>query len=171
MEEKQLVLNAKGGDKEAFCKLYSLYKDRLYRYALYRLGNREDAEDAVSDCVLSAFKQIEKLKKPEAFSSWIFTILRFSCNAVIERRNKTGNALDIDDAKSLIGTSDETMTENAELQQALNILKDDEREIVLMSVAMGLSSKEIAKIHGLTSGAVRSKLSRSLKKMREFLGD
>lgn len=171
MEEKQLALNAKGGDKEAFCKLYSLYKDRLYRYALYRLGNREDAEDAVSDCVLSAFKQIEKLKKPEAFSSWIFTILRFSCNAVIERRNKTGNALDIDDAKSLIGTSDETMTENAELQQALNILKDDEREIVLMSVVTGLSSKEIAKIHGLTSGAVRSKLSRSLKKMREFLGD
>ena len=68
MDEKQLVLNAKNGDKEAFTALYSIYKDRLYRYAFYRLSNPEDAEDAVSECVLSAFWEIKNLKTvtPEA---------------------------------------------------------------------------------------------------------
>ena len=49
------------------------------------------------------------------------------------------------------------------------MVKDDEKEIVLLSVVAGFSSKEIGKIVDMTSGAVRSKLSRSLKKMRDFL--
>ena len=85
MDEKQLVLSAKNGDKEAFCALYSLYKTRLYRYAFYRLGNPEDAEDAVSDCVIAAFEHIKTLKKAEAFPAWIFAILYRSCNAVISQ--------------------------------------------------------------------------------------
>ena len=40
--------------KDEFCKQYGMCKDKLYRYALYRLGNPDDAEDAVSDAVLSA---------------------------------------------------------------------------------------------------------------------
>ena len=56
-----------------------------------------------------------------------------------------------------------------ELSEALDILSDDEREIVILSVVAGLSSKEISDLTGLTAGSVRSKLSRSLTKMREFL--
>ncbi len=171
MDEKQLVISAKSGDKDAFCALYSLYKDRLYRYALYRLGVPEDAEDAVSDCVLSAFKQIEKLKKPEAFSAWLFTILRYSCNAAINRQSINSKTESIDEMAETLSVSDESITEKTELRQALDILKDDEKEIVLMSVVLGLNSKEIARATDLTAGAVRSKLSRSLKKMRDFLGD
>ncbi len=44
MNEKQLIHSAGKGDKEAFAKLYGLYKDRLYRYAYYRLGNSCDAK-------------------------------------------------------------------------------------------------------------------------------
>ena len=112
MRESDLVKMAKSGDKEAFCRLYSLYKDRLYRYAYYRLGNYDDAQDAV------------------------FTIM------------------------------DESKTE---LAQALDILSSDEKEIVLLSVVGGFTSKEISKITGLTAGSVRSKLSRSLAKMRNYL--
>lgn len=171
MDERQLVLNAKKGDSDAFCALYSLYKDKLYRYAFYRLGVREDAEDAVSDCVLSAFKQMNKLKKPEAFSSWLFTILRFSCNTFIESQKRAREASNIEDVANTLSTDLSNTIEKTELQQALSILKDDEKEIVLMSVVFGFNSKEIAKTVSLTSGAVRSKLSRSLTKMREFLGE
>ncbi|MCR5207765.1 MAG: RNA polymerase sigma factor [Eubacterium sp.] len=171
MDERQLIISAKQGDKDSFCELYSIYKDRLYRYALYRLGNPEDAEDAVSDCVLSAFKQIGNLKKPEAFSSWLFTILRASCVTYIVRQSLQNKTEDIDGMKDAAGSDMESTIRKTELQQALDILRDDEREIVLMSVVLGLNSKEIAKAVDMTSGAVRSKLSRSLKKMREFLGD
>lgn len=171
MEEKKLVITAAQGDKDAFCELYSLYKDRLYRYAFYRLGNPEDAEDAVSDCVLSAYKQIAKLKKPEAFSSWLFTILRASCCAAISRQAISRMNTDITEFSETLSEDMQSEIDKTELQQALSILKDDEKEIVLLSVVSGFTSKEIAKITGLTSGAVRSKCSRSISKMREFLGE
>ena len=64
MNEK-LINEAIAGSKEAFCSLYGEYKDRLYRYALYRLGDPTDAEDAVSDCVLAAWQGIGGLRKSQ----------------------------------------------------------------------------------------------------------
>ena len=58
---------------------------------------------------------------------------------------------------------------STELAEAMSLLSDEERSIVLLSVIGGLSSKEIAETTDLSAGAVRSKLSRSLAKMREFL--
>ncbi len=169
MDEKNLIMLAKAGDRDAFCALYSLYKDRLYRYAFYKLGNQQDAEDAVSDCVLSAFIQVGSLKKAEAFSAWIFRILYCTCSSIakaqIERR-KTEN---IDDLENNLCSDFTNSIEKTELQQALSVLKESEREIVLLSVVGGFKSKEIGKIMDMTSGAVRSNLSRSLKKMKDFL--
>jgi RNA polymerase sigma-70 factor (ECF subfamily) len=56
-----------------------------------------------------------------------------------------------------------------ELEEALEQLTEQEREIVLMAVVGGLKSPEIAEATGLTAGSVRSKLSRSLSKMRRYL--
>ncbi len=55
MKENKPVKKAQKGDSDAFCELYNLYKNRLYKYAYYRLSNANDAEDAVMDCVLSAY--------------------------------------------------------------------------------------------------------------------
>ena len=84
MNESELTKSAIAGDSGAFCDLYDLYRVRLYRYAYYRLRDRDDAEDAVSSCVLSAWEQIGKLKDPEAFPAWIFRILRGSCAGIIK---------------------------------------------------------------------------------------
>lgn len=169
MRESDLVKMAKGGDKEAFCRLYSLYKDRLYRYAYYRLGNYDDAQDAVSDCIVSAYEQIKNLRRAEAFSSWIFKILYAACSAYIKQQMRQRELDDIDSVRqssNLFTLMDESKTE---LAQALDILSSDEKEIVLLSVVGGFTSKEISKITGLTAGSVRSKLSRSLAKMRNYL--
>ena len=89
----------------------------------------------------------------------------------VQYKNGTFGHIYIDEMAETLSVSDESITEKTELHQALDILTDDEREIVLMSVVLGLNSKEVAKITDYTSGAVRSKLSRSLKKMKDFLGD
>lgn len=164
-----MVLAAAAGDRDAFCCLYGLYKDKMYRYAFYRLGNPDDAEDAVSDCVISAFEQIGRLKKADAFSYWIFRILYCSCNAQIKSQINRCQTDDIESLSDKISTNIDTAVERTELQQALDILSDGEKEIVLLSVVSGFNSKEIARITDMTPGSVRSKLSRSLKKMRKFL--
>lgn len=170
MYEKELVLNAKKGDLKAFCCLYDMYKKRLYDYAYYKLGNPSDAEDVVQDCVLTAFEEIHKLKKPEAFSSWIFRILYCGCSANIKVQiSQRNNQVNIETYENILSYDNDIEFEREELKQALSILKEDERTIVLLSVIAGFNSKEISKITGYSSGNVRQKLSRSLAKMKKYL--
>lgn len=167
MEEKRLIDQAVKGDRDAFCELYGLYKDRLFRYAFYRLGNAASAEDAVSECVLAAWKGIGSLRSARAFSAWIFRILNAACSkqlrVMISERENMERVFN----ESNRYVSDSSLT--LELSEALGQLTEDERNIVLMSVVAGLKSREIASIFGITAGSVRSKLSRSLSKMRKFL--
>ena len=166
MNEYELVKAAKSGDKDAFCSLYGLYKDRLYRYAYYKLNNSQDAQDAVQDCVISAFEQISALKSCKAFPSWIFTILRGVCTKYIKLQIHQRHGVDMNEASNLFNVMSD---DSAVLSGALEILNPQERDIVLLSVVAGFTSKEISRIVGLTSGSVRSKLSRSLAKMRDYL--
>ena len=150
MNEKELVIKAKKGDINAFCLLYDMYKKKLYNYAYYKLGNSADAEDVV-------------------FSSWLFRILYCGCSANIKTQiSNKGNA-DISNYENSISYDNNLEFEREELKQALNILKTDERNIVLLSVVAGFNSKEISKITGYSSGNVRQKLSRSLSKMKIYL--
>ena len=169
MSEKELVIKAKGGDIQAFTILYSRYQKKLYSYAFYRLGNASDAEDAVSDCVLSAFEQIEQLKNAEAFSSWIFRILYCCCTSAMKNQINQRHTDNIDDYENMFCITYDETDEQIELKKALALLDEEEREIVLLSVVAGFKSREIAKINGMTAGSVRSKLSRSLAKMKTYL--
>ena len=53
-----LIARARAGDKQAFAQLYLQHKDSLYRYAYFKLGNAQDAQDAVSDCIVEAYAGI-----------------------------------------------------------------------------------------------------------------
>lgn len=169
--QRELISRAKRGDKRAFASLYSLYKDRLYRYALYRLGNTEDANDAVCDTVLKAYEQIGSLRKTSAFNSWIFTIHSAVCSGYIKEQIRKRELCSIDDFKSSDELKCSLNTQSLELNEAMSVLNEQEKEIVLLSVVAGFNSKEISGLTGLSDGGVRSKLSRSLAKMRVFWGD
>ena len=170
MDEK-LVNEAIAGSKEAFCTLYGQYKDKLYRYALYRLGDPDDAEDAVSECVLAAWKSVGSLRSAGAFGSWIFRILSNCCAAHIRSLITARDNLErvYNEGPGSAGNVTVPASLSAELAEALSQLKDDERDVVLLSVIGGLNSSEVAALTGLSPGGVRSKLSRSMAKMREFL--
>lgn len=167
--DERLINEAIAGSREAFATLYGSYKDRLYRYALYRLGSPEDAEDAVSECVLAAWKNIGSLRSSKAFSSWIFRILSNCCASRIKEAigSREGIEKVIREGGFIPGGSNPSLA--VELNEAMAELSDQEREIVLLSVIAGMTSSEIAGLTGLPAGTVRSKLSRSLAKMREFL--
>lgn len=170
--EISLAEKARSGSREAFCELYGMYKDRLYRYALYRLGDPDDAEDAVSECILAAWKGIRSLRNTSAFGAWIFRILYTCCmkhirDAVNLRDNLAGIYEKDLGSRSASGSEDVALS--VEIAEALSQLSDDDREIVLLSASAGLTSSEIAAITGMNPGTVRSRLSRSMARMREFL--
>ena len=166
MDEKSLVKQAIRGDKDAFAALYARYRDDLYRYALFRLGQPEDAYDAVSACVVTAYESIYQLRAAGAFRSWIFRILYYACGKQIALQQEQRGRADAEELDRLPAREDRL---SPELQEALASLSPEDRDIVLLSVIAGYNSKEIASMTQLKATTVRSRLSRALAKMRAFL--
>ena len=168
---KDLIKDAKKGDAAAFGRLYAELSHELYRFALYYLHREQDAEDAVQDAALAAYKNIRNLQKPESFRSWFFKILSNECKKYLIRR--AAHPEDPTDEFPTLAdvSSGQDHALRFELADLLNALPDEDRQIVLLSVLEGYNSKEIAQITGIRANTVRSRLSRSLHKIRAELED
>ena len=103
MTQAERVRQAQAGDVDAFCALYTAYQQKLFHYAYYKLGNVQDVEDVVQDCMLTAFEQLGMLKKPEAFGSWLFSILYHGCAGAIKEQITRRNQSDIAQALPAAG--------------------------------------------------------------------
>ena len=163
-ERTKYLREAQNGNAEAFGRLYAELSTELYRFALWYLKNPENAEDAVQDAALNAFKNIRALKKPQAFKSWFMHILANCCKDILADRSRL----------HLVG-EDEAQLENAAyyadfsdgtVERYLDRLNETDREIVLLSVLGDYKSAEIGQMLRLSATAVRSRLSRALHSLR-----
>ena len=100
-------------DAIAFKELYKTVYQDLYRFALCMMHHPQDAEDAVSEAVLSAYENIHKLRKEEAFRSWIFQILANVCRRKLKSRERTETELKEDHALP------HTVTDSAQMSSVL----------------------------------------------------
>lgn len=169
-ELDHLVAEAQTGSSQAFSAVYGFYAKDLYRFALYYTGNGADAEDCVQEAVLLAFRKIASLKKISSFQSWMFKILSNVCKGKLLESADRRFPVPIHEIQET--EPDRTVTDaglSAEISDALNRLAPDERQIVLLRVIGRYKSSEIAAMLGLAPGTVRSKLSRSLTKLRNIL--
>ncbi|GHT84052.1 hypothetical protein FACS18947_0940 [Bacteroidia bacterium] len=162
-EYVEFALQAKNGDIQAFAKLYEMVYQDMYRFALYTLKNRQDAEDVVSDAVTDAFASIRGLRSAESFKGWIFRILSNKCKRKLrEYVNKTMELPD-------------DLCQETDFEEALAVkgafakLTNEERLILSMSVFAGYTSREIGQILHKNDNTIRSEKSRALQKMEQFL--
>ena len=167
------VINARLHKDSGFEKLYiSIYED-LYKMAFYIMGNKECAEDVVSETIIDAYNSISGLRDENKFEQWIIRILTVKCKRKFkEKYNKITvynpqvsdlSEMEMNDEKSEKGF------EHTAVRLALDKLSRDEKIIVTLSVVEGYQSKEIGKILSMNASTVRSKLNRSLKKMKIYL--
>lgn len=166
--QKHLVGLAKGRDAEAFGKLYETLWTDLYKFALYCLGNREEAEDAVQDTAIDAFNNIHKLRSEDSFRAWIFAILSRKCKRGIRKLIETRKISELKPSDSTYDPSQDIQL-SIEVREALLELKSEERLIILLSVH-GFKAIEISKILNKPDGTIRSKRHRAIEKMRINLG-
>lgn len=167
---EKLIREAQTGNSKAFAAVYSFYANDLYRFALFFTGKSADAEDCVQEAVLLAFRNIAKLNKPSSFKSWMFKILSNVCKTKLTNpadRLCTVSIHELHETKEDFAVEDSYLS--VELAEAMNSLSPDERQIVLLSVIGRYKSGEIAKMLDIPAGSVRSRLSRSLKKLRDIL--
>lgn len=165
----RIVEEARTGDSDAFTKLYEQVYTDLYKTALFVLGSRTDAEDAVSETFLEAFRGIRKLKEPSAFKAWIFKILHARCNRRIALNYKLRNQMNLEDFALSDGTLSYSQDSDDKLvlMNALGSLSCNERTIVVLSVVEGYKIREISEIMKMPQGTVSSKLHRCLEKLKK----
>src|SRR5262249_61919727 len=89
-----LVMAAQAGDEQALLRLLEVCRPKLERYA-HRLCIGDDAEEAVQDALWLLYRRLGALKALEAFSSWLFQILRRECHRRARRRRQL---LSLDDS-------------------------------------------------------------------------
>lgn len=164
-----LVEKAKNGDKEAFGELYGLYSLEMYKFALWYLSDRFLAEDAVSEAAMNAFISIKKLRKPEKFKSWLFTILLRCCQRQLSHIIGMRSVVEADSLNEK--TDYFSVEESVEIKNALYQLSAEDREILLLSALGNLTSKEIGEMLSMPPGTVRSKLSRATDRLYDILSE
>jgi len=160
---RELVERAKRRDKDAFAGLYELVYQDMYRFALYTLKNRQDAEDVVSDTVADAFESIRRLRSAEAFQGWIFKILSNKCKRKLKEYVR--KTVEVPDDLCM----GQDFTEGALVREAFAKLTDEERLIISMQLFAGYSSREIGQVLHKSDNTVRSSKSRALKKLEQLL--
>jgi RNA polymerase sigma-70 factor (ECF subfamily) len=174
-EDADLVRRTLSGDQRAFTILVERYTGAVYNQAYRMLYNAQDAEDAVQEIFLRAYRRLDTYDPQRRLVTWLLTIGSNYCIDRLRRRRYQWMTLD-DVAFWLPATEagperhaleDER---RAAVQQALQTLPDAYRAVTVLRYWHDLSYQEIAEVTGLTESAVKTRLHRARKMLGEALG-
>ncbi len=171
ISERTLIEQCKAGRREAYQALYDTYKNRVYATVLRTLGNAEDAEDALQETFVKAFRHIASFKGKSSFSTWLYRIAFNTAIETVRTRKKHENHLDIDEyADFLAGAAFESYSaEGIALEKAIHELPEGYRRIFVLYAVEGYKHHEIAKMLDITEGTSKSQYFQARKRMRKLL--
>ena len=167
-----LVQQVLGGHVEAFSTLVGRYRERYGRFAVHMLGNREDAEEALQDTFVRAYRSLGTCDDPERFGSWLFRILVNRCRTSGGRRTRRDRTFVRDETALLAAATDHPAERTAmreEIDRALAKLDPDQREAFLLRHVEGLSYEEMSTLIGVGVSALKMRVSRACEKLRTTL--
>lgn len=145
--------------------ILTYYKD-MYRLAYSYVRNSEEAEDIVQDSVYAAMKHADSIKNIEKIKSFLLSIVVHRALDHLRKFQKIESIEDNPEAEA-IGTLDRY--ENIDLKNALEILKPNEKTVIVLRYFEDLPLKDIAETMGKNENTVKTILYRSLTKLRTLL--
>ncbi len=154
------------GSQQAFEELYRATDSAIYGYALSLMRNHHEAQDVMMDTYLKircAAHLYMPMGKPMA---WILTITK---NIARTKLRSAGRQIPLDDLEETTPSFDRDSEEAVALEQAMKVLGDQERQILILHAVTGLKHREIAEMLGMPLATVLSKYARSLKKLKKAL--
>lgn len=161
------------GDVEQYARLVDRHYDRCARIAVRMLGNREDAEEAIQDAFVRAFRALDGYEDRERFPAWLTRILVNQCRTVLARTRRRETVFtDHDpDALARIAMPGETGDAWPEVERALASLSAEQREAVVLRYADDLTYEEMARITGAGTSALKMRVQRGFARLRILLGE
>jgi len=177
LDDVALARAAAGSDgparAAAFSALYTQYVDRVYAYLRAHTNNREDTADLTQQVFLQALAALPRYRSGNApFAAWLFRIAR-NCLAGFHRRARVTVAWDLLPIECHPFVDDTAPTQvllaedRAYLRTLLEPLPLETREMLALRFAAGLSAAEIAAVLGKREGAVKKRLTRAMRTLKE----
>ena len=170
-----LVAAAQQGDQNAFGQLYDRYVDVVFRFVLFRVGDRPLAEDLTSETFLRALRRISSVSyQGRDVGAWFVTIAR---NLVLDHVKSSRYRLEMttadiaDSSASDRGPEHEVVQEAtaAELMRCVAQLGRDQQECIVLRFMQGLSVSETAAVMGRNEGAVKALQHRAVRRLAQLL--
>jgi RNA polymerase sigma-70 factor (ECF subfamily) len=171
MTDLALIQKILAGDAEAYSQLVDRHYDRCARIAVRILGNREDAEEAIQDAFLRAYKALGDYEDRERFAAWLTRIVVNQCRTVLARtRRREAVFLDVDPvALDLAAESAPTGGHWPALEEALARLPLEQREAIVLRYADDLTYEEMSRITGAGESALKMRVQRAFVRLRALL--
>ncbi|GBD32650.1 MAG: RNA polymerase sigma factor [Gemmatimonadales bacterium] len=174
MSDAAVVRRVLSGDVEAYAVLVARYRDRLGRYAFHQLGNREDAEEAVQEAFVRAYRALDRCHSPERFGAWLFQILVNRCRTIGGRRGRRERfAVADEDAlnDARVEHPADRLALGDAIRWALDQLPYEQREAFLLKHVEDLSYEQMAEITGAGISALKMRVKRACDSLRQLLAE
>lgn len=157
------------GDESAFAELYDAYADRLYAFAVARLGCSEEAADVVQATFMRVVTRRQHFRRVKYPVAYVFQIARHeAARTAHQRRRRPTNSLEhaqaVADPRSLPSRDDAEAA-----RAALDQLTDDDRVVVELKIYAGLTFQEIAAAIDQPLGTAATRYRRALASLRGWL--
>ena len=171
LHERGLVIEAQGGSREAFAALVRLHQTRAFAVARAITLTREDAEDAVQDAFLHAYRALDRFRPDQPFGAWLNRIV---ANAALDigRRRKVRDA---DQLPETVATPFRDPAVDAELrarlEEGLTKLTERQRAVIVLHDVQGFTHGEIGTMLSIPEGTARSDLHHARAALRRMLAD
>lgn len=163
------------GDKQGLKEIYDEYGKMIYQCVFQILHSPHDAEDVTSDFFLKLWKIADTYCFGGKHKRWLVTIARNMALDLIKK--KSHEQLTVNDAEDFSNepadrvSTEETVTGNMAVAEALDRLDESEREIVNMKIFADMTFKDIAAVLEKPIGTVTWKYRNAITKLREFIGE
>ena len=182
--DEELVQRFKKGDRQAFAQIVRRYQDRVYSQCLRWMGEPTVAEEVAQDVFLALYRSLARFRGEAALSTWIYRVTINHCkNRRLYRRRRArdrhepleGQPRDDAPGRQLAanGPESDVLTHQSEasalLQQGLEAISDDHRQVIILRDIQDLDYSEIASILELPRGTVKSRLHRARSELARVL--
>lgn len=171
-EDDGLVLRARS-EAEALGRLYELYYERIFRFCVHRLFDKEIAEDVTSGVFLDVARGIRRFagRTEQDFASWVYAIAANQANAYIRKASRRKKLLAEAAASVSVshGTDDTPEPDWPALYAAILKLKPLHQTIITLRFFENLPYEQIAKILNVKDATLRVTMHRILEKLRSHL--
>jgi RNA polymerase sigma-70 factor (ECF subfamily) len=167
----ELIALCRDGNRDAHYRLYKLYSKAMFNVGFRITGNDEDAEDALQEAFVSAFRNLHHYRGDATFGAWLKRIVVNKAINIVKR--KKHEPIPENDRWDVAEEGEQEDYKEGltvdRVKHAINQLPDGYRAVLSLYLMEGYDHEEIAGIMGISESTSKSQLNRAKSKLREIL--